>query len=160
MSYEGGGSYGQDFRGRRGRGRRSRATRGAHYGYDQRNMDFRQDNAEQNYGHSQGYAQGGNLQNQQHHEHKEVDSRTRARVKEELAKETVEKRTYTKFQLLEMFSSIEVKAALKLMSDTECTDIIVDHSQTPVLLEEAESELTLEELRPKKGMGGPRKRGK
>jgi hypothetical protein len=39
-------------------------------------------------------------------------------------------------------------------------DIVVDQSQHPVLLEEVENELTLDDLRPRKGAGGPRKRSR
>jgi hypothetical protein len=69
-----------------------------------------------------------------------------------------ESKIYTKFQLLEIFTSVDFEDAKKLFTDTDCEDILVQISQTPILLEDAESVLTLEDLRPKKGIGGQRKR--
>lgn len=94
------------------------------------------------------------------HHDKEIGKHTKERVQEELAKTLEESHTYTKFQLLEIFTSVDFEKAKKLLTDTDCEDILVSMSQTPVLLEDSEQVLTLEDLRPKKGMGGPRKRSK
>jgi hypothetical protein len=92
---------------------------------------------------------------------KEVDHHTKDRVKEELLKQNFDHETrYSKFELLEMFSSVNFDKAKKIMKNYENMDIVVDQSQHPVLLEEVENELTLDDLRPRKGAGGPRKRSK
>lgn len=59
-----------------------------------------------------------------------------------------------------MFSSVSFERAKKIMENYEHIDIVVELSQSPIVMEEVENELTLEDLRPKKGMGGPRKRGR
>jgi hypothetical protein len=92
---------------------------------------------------------------------KEVDHHTKDRLKEELLKQNFDHETrYSKFELLEMFSSVNFDKAKKIMKNYENMDIVVDQSQHPVLLEEVENELTLDDLRPRKGAGGPRKRSK
>lgn len=138
MSFEGG-NFGQDSWNRRGRGRRGRGARGGHTPQEPRGQDPRQEQPPQK---------------------KEYERKNKDRVRQELEKASEENRTYTKFQLLEIFSSIDIEAARQLMGGAENPDMIVDFSQNPVLLEEEENKLTLEELRPKKGMGGPRKRRK
>lgn len=91
---------------------------------------------------------------------KETHKNTKERVKQELAKTQVEKKSYTKIQLLEMYNSVDFAKCRALLVEKEELDLLVNHSQTPVLLEDNETELTLEELRPRKGKGPPRKRSK
>ena len=136
MSFEGRGSYTQDPSSRRGRGKRGRGAKSNHQGYNPST-------------------------HQQHQKHKQEGAKhTKDRVKEELEKDNEENRTYTKFQLLEIFSSVEVDEATKLMTENICDNLLVNFSQSPVVMEEEERKLTLEDLKPRKGPGGPKKRSK
>lgn len=157
MSYEGGRGYDSESRRGRGRGRRARGPRGTNTGFDFRNQDRNREDANQYQNYRQGYNKPQNVgQNQGK---KEVGVHTKERIKEELEKTSEVKMTYSKMQLLEMFYSVGIDQAKKLFHEEVEVDILIDHTQSPILLEEPENELTLEDLRPRKG-GGPRRRGK
>mmetsp|Transcript_19244 Transcript_19244/g.22281 ORF Transcript_19244/g.22281 Transcript_19244/m.22281 type:complete len:560 (+) Transcript_19244:51-1730(+) len=144
MSYEGGRGYDQDSRGRRSRGRGfRRAAWGGRYrgNRDNREEQSKDQSSRQSFPKNQGVAPG----------RKEVGAKPEVK--------TDQKRMYSKSQMLEMFYSIDIATAKKYIHEEVEVDILVDLSQSPVLLDELENELTLENLRPRKGPGGPRKRG-
>jgi len=151
MSYRGDGfsgySRGGSRRGRRGRGR------GNHY-YD--NRDQHQESKKNLPNDPAIIIPGKKNQSTK----KEGAQKIKKAKEKEILEKIQETQKYSKFEMLEMFTSIEFDIAANIMKNFDGLDLIVNHSQNPVLLEEAESELTLEELRPRKGFGGPRKRGK
>ena len=155
MSYEGSRGYEGDSKRGRGRGRRPRGSRGGNTGFDFRTSERNKDDDNRYSNYKQGYNKSQvSVQNQGK---REIGAHTKERVQEELLKSSEEKRTYSKIQLLEMFISVEIDQAKKIMQDDVAISILTDHAQSPILLEEPESELTLEDLRPRKG--GQRRRG-
>lgn len=149
MSYD----SGQDqYYGKGGRGRSNRGYRGGYNAYNQE--DYQPP--------AQSYTSEGKkeLKLMRGSRGKRYGAQhTKERVKEELNKEYVEKRTYSKFTLLEMFTNVELAESVKRMESKIDEDILVKHCQDPVLLFEQEP-LTLEELKPKKGDTGGKYRNK
>jgi len=145
MSYGGEGYSGYS----RGRGREGTRPRGRGTSYQTPNHGLPQDPAI--------VIPGRQLHNPPN---KKIETLAQKKARLELTRNLIEEENvYSKSELLEMFCYKDFEKSQELMKNFEGLDLVTSHSQNPVLLGEGKDQLTLEDLRPKKGYGGPRKRG-